>query len=163
MTWTYSLSLLTTSGVTSQMHRVRLLIGDTDSSRQQLQDEEIYFTLSQQTATNYAAADCADLLSAKYAFQVNTENSELRISAAARHKHYADLAKRLRSAGPGETPSGVGAGVVVAEPFAGGISVTQNENTASDSDNVLPPFAVGQDDFAATDQTSDIRDYFTGD
>ena len=161
MTWTYSLSLLGTSGVTAQMHRVRLLVGDTDSTRQQLQDEEIYFTLGQQSITNYAAADCADLLAAKYVFQVNTENSQLRVSAAARHKHYVDLAKRLRASGPGETPSGLGAGSIIAEPYAGGTSVSKNDALADNTDNVLPPFAVGQDDFEGTTQTADVRSYFS--
>lgn len=159
MTWTYSLSLLTSTGVTAQMTRVRLLIGDTDTTRQQLQDEEIYYTLSQQTITNYAAADCADLLAAKYAFQVNTENSQLRVSAAARHKQYVDLAKRLRSAGPGETPGGLGAGAIVAEPYAGGTSVSDNELLSDNSDNIIPPFAVGQDDFT---YDIDNKAYFTG-
>lgn len=159
MTWTYSLSLLTSTGVTAQMTRVRLLVGDTDSTRQQLQDEEIYYTLSQQTITNYAAADCADLLAAKYSFQVNTENSQLRVSAAARHKQYVDLAKRLRAAGPGETPGGLGAGSIVAEPYAGGTTVSSNGSLESDSNNILPPFAVGQDDFTAD---IDIKEYFSG-
>jgi hypothetical protein len=161
MTWTYSLSLLTATGVTAQMTRVRLLVGDTDSGRQQLQDEEIYFVLVNQTATNYAAADCSDLLAAKYAFQVNTENSELRVSAAARHKHYVDLAKRLRANGPGEVPGGVGAGSIVAEGYAGGTSVSANESLAGNTDNVLPPFYVGQDDFPGVDQTANAREYFS--
>lgn len=158
MTWTYIPQLLTSTATVATMMKVRLIIGDTDTSRQQLQDEEIYFVLSAQPVVNYAAADCADLLSAKYAFQVNTENSLLRISAAARHKHYSDLAKRLRNAGPGETPGGEGAGSVLATGYAGGVSDTANETLRNDDDNVLPPVSVGQDDFP--DVTDDPATYF---
>lgn len=147
MTWTYIPQLLTSAATVSSLMKVRLIVGDTDTTRQQLQDEEIYFVLSAQPVVNYAAADCADLLSAKYAFQVNTENSLLRISAAARHKHYSDLAKRLRAAGPGSTPGGEGAGSLLATGYAGGISEMANENLRDNDDNVLPPASVGQDDF----------------
>jgi hypothetical protein len=158
MTWTYIPQLLTSTATVASLMKVRLVIGDTDSTRPQLQDEEIYFVLSAQSIINYAAADCADLLSAKYAFQVNTENSLLRISAAARHKHYADLAKRLRSAGPGVTPGGEGAGSVLATGYAGGISDTANQSLRDDADNILAPASVGQDDFP--DVQDNPADYF---
>ena len=99
MTWTYSPAWLSlASSSTSSMTKVRLLVGDTISTNQQLQDEEIYFVLTAQPVINFAAADCADILSARYAFQINTENSKLKLEAAARHKHFADLAKRIESA-----------------------------------------------------------------
>lgn len=160
MTWTYIPQLLTSTATTASLMKVRLLIGDTDTTRQQLQDEEIYFVLGEQTAINYASADCADLLSAKYAFLVNTENSELRVSAAARHKQYADLAKRLRANGPGSTPGGEAAGANLATGYAGGISRVANEALDADTDNVLPSVGIGQDDFPGT-ASSDADDYFT--
>jgi hypothetical protein len=158
VTWTYDATILSTATTASDRMKVRLLIGDTDTSRQQLQDEEVDFILSVQTVVTYAAADCADLLAAKYAFQVNTENSLLRISAAARHKHYADLAKRLRANGPGETPGGEGAGSILATGYAGGISDTANQTLRDNDDNILPPVAVGQDDFP--EATDDPATYF---
>jgi hypothetical protein len=133
------------------MTKVRLLVGDTDTTRQQLLDEEIYFVLTAQPIVNFAAADCADLLAAKYAFQINTENSKLAMFAAARHKHYADLAKRMRDNGPGETPGGAGAGLIVGSNYAGGISVDANDTIESNTDNVLPPVAIGQDDYDLSD------------
>ena len=129
------------------MTKIRLLVGDTISTEQQLQDEEIYFVLAAQPVVTYAAADCAELLSSKYARQVNTVNSALSVFAAARHKHYLDMAKRLRANGPGETPGGESAGATVATMFAGGISISANETMANDSDAVLPQFKVGEDDF----------------
>lgn len=159
MTWTYDTSLLSAaSSSTTSMTKVRLLTGDTDTTRQQMQDEEIYFVLSVQPVINYAAADVADLLSAKYAFQINSENSELRVSAAARHKHYLDLAKRLRSMGPGDTPGGESAGAILAGGYAGGISTLANDNLRDNADNVLPPAAVGGDDYPT--YSDDPADYF---
>lgn len=151
MTWTYTTAWLSgASSSTTSMTQVRLLIGDTDVTRQQLQDEEILFVLTAQPTVNYAAADCADLLSAKYAFLVSSENSELRITAAARHKHYADLAGRLRKNGPGTTPGGEGAGLYLAGVYAGGTSRRANE-ALDNGDNVASPFSVGMDDLPATE------------
>lgn len=141
------------------MTKCRLLVGDTDPTWTQLEDEEIYFVLSAQPVVNFAAADCADLLSAKYARQITSENSELRLTAAARHKHYADLAERLRKNGPGETPGGAGAGLILGGVYAGGTNKTNNE-ALDDGTNVPSPFGVGQDDFPTA--SVDPTDYFTG-
>lgn len=141
MTWTYNASSLSLS----DLYKVRLLIGDVDSARQQLQDEEIDWVLTEQTVVSYAAAACCDLLASKYAFLVNTENSELRVSAAARHKHYQELADRLRK-GAGSLPGGDGSGVMVADIYAGGALVSEKEALEQDTDVNPPTFARGQDD-----------------
>lgn len=158
MTWSYVPQLLTSTATSGALMRTRLLVGDTLTTDQLLQDEEIYFVLSVQPYPNYAAADCADMIAARFARQVNTENSLLRVSAAARHKHYVDLAKRLRSAGPGSVPGGESAGLILAEGYAGGISEIANENLRDGADNVLPPAAVGQDDYPVN--ADDPADYF---
>lgn len=142
MTWTYSAAALSTS----DLYKVRLIIGDTDTNRQQLQDEEINFVLTEQTVVTYAAAACCDLLAAKYSFLVNTENSELRVSAAARHKHYLDLAERLRAGGGGDVPGGDGGGLPVVGFYAGGALQSEKDDLIDDTDVVPPSFALGQDD-----------------
>lgn len=140
MTWTYN-----TAGLASSpKDRVRLLIGDTDDSRQQLQDEEIAYVLTQQTSTTLAAAACCDLLAAKYSFLVNTENGSLRLSAAARHQHYIRLADRLRAGGAGEIPGD--STVHDARIYVGGTSEAVKETITGDSDNILAPVKIGQDD-----------------
>lgn len=160
MTWTYTPGWLSNSSSSStSMTQVRLLVGDTDSIDQQLQDEEIYFVLGLQPTVNYAAAECADMLSAKYARQVNTENSLLRVSAAVRHTHYLNLAKRLRANGPGSLPGGENAGMPLGGVFAGGTSIIANEIATGNADNVITDVAVGQDDYTANDL--DPEDYFT--
>lgn len=152
MTWTYTPGWLSVSGATGLMTQVRLLVGDTDTNDQQLQDEEIYWVLTAASFPTLAGAACCDLLAGKYARQVNTENSALRVSAADRHKHYAALAKTLRSYGPGTLPGGDGFGSILGGIDAGGTQAADNEALADDSNNVLPPFAVGQDDYPGTDQ-----------
>lgn len=152
MTWTYTPGWLSVSGATGGMTRTRLLIGDTETTDQQLQDEEIYWVLTATTIGTYAAAACCDLLSAKYARQVNTENSALRVTAAARHLHYKDLAKRLRADGPGDIPGGEGFGTVLGGMDVGGAYESDNDAIRDDDNNVLPSFSVGQDDMPGTDQ-----------
>lgn len=146
MTWTYLPQLLQEPTPDGQMMRVRFLIGDTDAEDHQLHDEEILFINTHQPVTTYAAAAAADTLAAKYARQVNTNNSDLRVSAAARHKHYQELADRLRSMGAGEVPGGEGAGEILAEVYVGGASKTASDSILGDSGLNKSPFAVGQDD-----------------
>lgn len=141
MTWTYNAAALGTT----DRYKVRLIIGDTDSNRQQLQDEEIDWVLTEQATVTYAAAACCDLLASKYAFLVNTENSELRISAAARHKHYMDLAKRLRESA-GNLPGGDGSGIQIGTPYAGGVFKNEKEELRLNSNLTEPAFSIGQDD-----------------
>ena len=143
MTWGYSVSSLGLS-----KNKVRLFIGDTDTARQQLADEEIDYVLTVQTSPTLAAASCCDLLIAKYAFLCNIESGELRISAAARHKHYEDLADRLRKGGAGDIP---GDGFTpLAEMYVGGQSVDDKNTLNGNSDNVAPAFSLGMDDHPAS-------------
>ena len=59
----------------------------------------------------------------------------------------ADLAKRMRANGPGSTPGGIGAGIILGGTYAGGTSVAANDALIEDTDNVLPPAGVAQDDY----------------
>lgn len=139
MTWSYSSASL---GLTK--NRVRLFVGDTDTSAQQLEDEEIQFVLDYESSTTLAAAVCADLLAGKYSRQMNTENGSLRISAAARMKHYMDLADRLRRGGAGDVPGDTN--IIQATMYVGGASVAAKEALLDDEDNYQGPFRIGQDD-----------------
>lgn len=144
MTWTYDQTLLSATSTTGSLMKVRLIIGDNQSTRPQLSDEEIYFVLGEESSPTMAAAVGCDLLAAKYAFLVNTENSELRVSAAARHKHYLALADRLRAAGPGDVPGD--STVIAADMYVGGAIKSQTAERVADSDLLEPVFRIGQDD-----------------
>jgi hypothetical protein len=161
MTWTYNPYFLTSaSNAMSATTKLRLLVGDTDEADQQLQDEEIGWVASLQSVLNYAAADCADLIASKYARQCSTVNGALRITASQRQEHYSAMAKRLRANGPGSLPGGDNGGAVLADAYVGGISRTDVDELKSDTDNILPPVAVGQDDYAST---QDPTNYFSDD
>lgn len=149
MTWSYSASSL---GM--DKNRVRLLLGDTDTSVQQLQDEEITYVLGYETSPALAAAACADLLAAKYAIQVNTENGSLKVAASARMNHFADLADRLRKGGAGFIP---GDPVVIqATMYVGGASQEAKDAITADSDNLYGPFRIGQDDYPGDTSASSV-------
>ena len=149
MTWTYDTSLL----ASSSLMKVRLMIGDNDTTRQQLADEEINYVLTYETSPTMAAAIACDLLAGKYSFQMNTENGALRISAAARMKHYMDLADRLRAGGAGDMP---GDPVIInATMSVAGVSQAAKDAINEDTDAVVSPFRLGQDDRDGTTEDDD--------
>ena len=47
MAWSYDATNLGTSTVAERLNSVRLLVGDTDTNDQQVQNEEIIFALNQ--------------------------------------------------------------------------------------------------------------------
>jgi len=132
MTWTYT-------GPVDDTGKVRLAIGDTDSTDKQLYDEEIAYQLTLGSVQS-AAASCARLIAAKYARQMNKAVGPFRIEAAARYDHYMGLAAELESQ---MATAGVAA-------FAGGISIADKAAREDDSDRVPPAFTR-----ALFDNTSD--------
>lgn len=146
--WTFAPYLLTSAtGTTAAMQKVRVLIGDTDEDDPQLDDEVLYYVLAAQPVLTYAAAACADILAAKYARQVNITIGETRVTKERIYYHYKSLAEDLRASGPGDIPGGDGAGIVLADAYVGGSSVSAKEAFDSNSDNSPTPFRLGQDDF----------------
>lgn len=131
MAWTYDPALPT------DKDRVRFLVGDTDTTWQQLQDEEIAYLVAQRSDVQLAAADAARGLAAKYARQVDTSNLSLSVSASERATAYYELADRLEA--NSLRTSG-------AQMFAGGLTISGKEALSEDTDAVQPSFSVGQDD-----------------
>lgn len=127
MTWTYGADPLN-----STLDQVRLLIGDTDTSDQQLQDSEIQFEMTQASVPYYAAANCADRLAAKYARQVQRQFGRTGFRAFYNQKigQYEQLAAALRR----RAASG-------ALPYAGGISRSDKATDETNTDAVQPFFS----------------------
>lgn len=74
MAWTYDATDLDNDTSSGRLNVVRFLIGDTDTTDQQLQDEEISYLLSEaQDNPKLASAKAARNLSAKYSRLVTTE------------------------------------------------------------------------------------------
>lgn len=89
MAWSYNPADLnaTTSG--GRINTVRLLVGDTDTTDQQVQNEEITFGLTENNDSVYLAGSwVAKVISAKYARLVTTKLD------GALSANYSDLAKQ---------------------------------------------------------------------
>lgn len=131
MAWTYDASL------PSNRDKVRLLIGDTATADQQLQDAEVDFFYTLRANLYLAAADAAKAISAKYARQADTSNLSLSVSASQRAEAYRTLAGELA-----ERSISLGG----SDAFAGGLTLAGKDTLASDADAVQPGFRIGQDD-----------------
>jgi hypothetical protein len=99
MAWTYDPTDLNTSTPSGRLNTVRFLIGDTDSSDEQVQNEEITFALSEKNDNVYGAGEyIAEALAAKYARLVTTElDGQLSVDYSDIAKAYRALASDLKS------------------------------------------------------------------
>jgi len=132
VSWSYDETALGTSTASERLNSVRLLVGDTDTNDQQVQDEEITFALSQ-TGDNiyYAAAWVARTLASKYSRLVDTDlDGILSESYSQLQVHYKTLAGELEFQGK---KAGATLGVA-----AGGISKATMEAVEDNTDRVKP-------------------------
>lgn len=129
MTWTYDPTGLGTSTAAERLNAVRLLVGDTDTSDQQLQDEEITFSLDQASDNIYnAAVWCANTIASKYSRRVTTElDGALRAEYSDLARNYRELSIQLR-----ENARRYSGGALGVE--AGGISISEINTARSDTD-----------------------------
>jgi hypothetical protein len=138
MTWTYGGAPGTTTSATRR-DAVRLLVGDTDTTDQQVSDEEIAFALSQTSDDIYnAGALMCRALAGKYSRLVDTSIESVSSSYSQRAKQYSELAVRLVK--EGKRLGSVGLGV----PVAGGMSISEMESVEDDLDRVPSAFRVDQ-------------------
>lgn len=148
MSWSYSATDLNTTTSAGRINTVRLLVGDTDTTDQLVQNEEITFALSQ-TGDNvyYAAVWTCRAIAAKFSRMVTTTlDGSLSANYSDKAKQYNQLAVQIES--QGKKTSGKALGV-----SAGGISVAAMGVANSDSDRVKPSFSVNQfDNVEAGDQ-----------
>ena len=119
------------------MFQARFLIGDTNANDQQLQDEEIQFTLTIRASIWGAAATCCESISANLSRKADTTTGELRTlySSLSRAYHARAMAYESKSVELGG-----------ALPFAGGISIAQKILAETDPDRVSPDFSRGLQD-----------------
>jgi hypothetical protein len=134
MAWSYDETDLGTTTASGRLNSVRLLLGDTDTNDQQVQNEEITFGLAQTNDNIYfAAAWCARTVAAKYSRQVNTQLD------GALSADYTDLAKQYATLAENLEYQGKKAGAVVGIK-AGGISKTVIDTVRANTDRVQPSF-----------------------
>jgi hypothetical protein len=133
VTWTYNVAQL----ATSPKDQVRLLIGDTLNTDQQMQDEEITYHLSQRSSSWGAAAECCRTLQARFSRSVDQTVGTNKAMYSQLSKAYGVKAAEFEA----KAAAG-GAGV----PYAGGISVADKIAQEQNQDRVQPQFQIGMDD-----------------
>lgn len=138
MAWSYTSSDLTPTTDAGRLNIVRLLIGDTNTTDQQMQDAEITFALAQNSNNTYMAASwaCRALVS-KFARMVTTQlDGALSADYSDLMMHYQQLADTLEYQGK---TSGASLGV-----RAGGITKTSIEAARADTNRIEGSFRRDQ-------------------
>jgi hypothetical protein len=134
MAWSYEETDLRTTTASGRLNTVRLLLGDTDSNDQQVQNEEIAFALAQNNNNvYYAGAWCARIVAAKYSRKVTTSIDNA-ISA-----DYSDLAKQYQKLAESLEYQGKKSGAVVGIK-AGGITKSGIDAIRADTNRITPSF-----------------------
>jgi hypothetical protein len=131
--WTYNAAQVGTV----DLYTVRHLIGDVIVSDQQLNDQEILWTIGQYSNDWLAAAECCRNIAARYARQVDTVQAELRTLYSQRTKRYQSMAQDLEMRGMAR--GGV-------QAYVGGISISDKITNETDTDRVAPQFSIGMFD-----------------
>jgi hypothetical protein len=134
MAWSYDPSDLNTTTASGRLNTVRLLIGDTDTADQQMQDAEITFALAQNGDNTYLASSWScRVLASKFARMVTTQiDHALRANYSDLMQHYQQMADTLEYQGK---TSGAALGVL-----AGGISKTTVEAVRANTDRIEGTF-----------------------
>lgn len=144
MAWSYS-----GDPSTSDKDAVRFLIGDTDITDQQMQDEEITFLLTLYGGNIYTAAIvAARSLASKYARFPDVRIGDYSTSNSQRFNAYLALAKQLE-----QTQT---AGLIhKVKPYAGGISIADKQQDEQNTDRVRPAFTRNDMTFPGTSDDFD--------
>ena len=134
MAWSYDPTDLDNTTASGRLNIVRLLVGDTDTVDQQVQNEEITFGLSENGDNIYLSASwIARAISSKYSRLVTTSLS------GALSSDYSDLAKQYQTLADqleyqGKT-NGASVGIL-----AGGITKTQIEGVRANTNRIEGSF-----------------------
>lgn len=146
MAWTYDETDLDKSTSSGRLNVVRLLVGDTDTLDQLLQNEEINFALSESNNNIYFAGSwAANTISAKYARRVDTKlEGALSADYSSLAKQYKALSNDLREQGQKYSMTG-------ASVLAGGISNASIKAAQSLTDRPAAAFSKGQFDNRPSD------------
>jgi len=138
LAWSYDPSNLVTTTDSGRLNIVRLLIGDTITTDQQMQDAEITFSLAQNGNSTYMAASWAcRTLASKFARMVTTQlDGALSADYSDLMMHYQQLADNLEYQGK---TSGASLGVL-----AGGITKSSVEAARANTNRIENAFRMDQ-------------------
>ena len=138
MAWSYDPTDLNTTTASGRLNTVRLLVGDTITLDQQVQNEEVNFALTENgNNVYYAGAWSARAIASKYSRKVNTELS------GSLKADYSDLAKQYKTLADSLDYQGKTSGAAIGV-LAGGITVARTAAVRANTDRVKPAFRKGQ-------------------
>ena len=134
MAWSYDPTDLDTTTASGRLNTVRLLVGDTNTDDQQVQNEEVTFSLSENSNNvYYSGAWVARVIASKYSRQVTTQLS------GALSADYSDLAKQYQALADNLEYQGKTSGAALGV-LAGGITKTSIETVRDNTDRVEGSF-----------------------
>tara|TARA_R110000787_G_scaffold261218_1_gene366518 strand:+ start:382 stop:837 length:456 start_codon:yes stop_codon:yes gene_type:complete len=134
MSWSYEEYDLNTTTASGRLNTVRLLVGDTDSIDQQIQNEEISFALSQNgNNVYYSGAWVARAISSKYSRRVTTQLS------GALSADYSDIAKQYMVLADTLSYQGKTSGAAVGV-LAGGTTISGIEAVRANTNRIEGSF-----------------------
>ncbi len=117
---------------------VRFLLGDTDASDPLVTDEEIAWAIESQGTLRLAAAVCLRALASKFSRYVTRRVGDVSQNCSEMAKAFRDRADELDPSGLTARP--------LALPSFGGLSISEKETLAEDTDAVQPRFRRGMND-----------------
>jgi|TARA_R110000796_G_C14496616_1_gene428411 hypothetical protein len=134
MAWSYNAADLNTTTAAGRINTVRLLVGDTDTNDQQVENEEITFSLSENgDNVYYSGAWIARAISSKYSRKVTTQLS------GALSADYSDLAKQYRVLADSLEYQGKTSGASVGI-LAGGLTKSKVTSVRQNTDRIEGSF-----------------------
>jgi len=134
MAWSYDPTDLNTATAAGRLNVVRLLVGDTNTEDQQVENEEVTFSLAENgDNVYYSSAWAARAIASKYSRQVTTELS------GALKAHYSDLAKQYKTLADSLEYQGKTSGAAVGV-LAGGITKSRVEAVREDTNRIEGSF-----------------------
>jgi orotate phosphoribosyltransferase-like protein len=134
MAWSYDPTDLDTTTASGRLNTVRLLVGDTETLDQQVQNEEITFGLSENgNNVYYAGAWVARAISSKYSRKVTTQLD------GALSADYSDLAKQYKAVADDLEYQGKTSGAVIGV-LAGGITKSGIEAVRANTNRIEGSF-----------------------
>ena len=134
MSWSYDPTDLDTTTSSGRLNTVRLLVGDTETIDQQVQNEEITFGLSENGDNiYYAGAWIARAIASKYSRKVNTSLD------GALKADYSDLAKQYKVLADDLEYQGKTSGAVIGV-LAGGITKSGVEAVRANTNRIEGSF-----------------------
>jgi hypothetical protein len=138
MSWSYDPTDLDTDTASGRINVVRLLVGDTDTNDQQVQNEEITFALSQTNNNVYFGAGwIARTIGSLYSRKVDTTLD------GALSADYSDLASKYSKLAEDLEYQGKKAGAIL-NIAAGGITKTQIEAARANTNRIEGSFRRDQ-------------------